>query len=106
MPQILHTDGGLDAGQATDEQFVELLCADEDLWRAEFDAIIAAEWPGPPQARPERDASAERRPSPGPQGSVARVAGRPSQPRHPAGWTRQRSPPGPRQPQPIRSKGR
>ena len=85
MPQILHTDGGLDAGQATDEQFVELLCADEDLWRAEFDAIIAAEWPGPPQAGPERDASAERRPSPGPQRRGAPRRG-PAEPATPSRW--------------------
>ncbi|HZZ96509.1 MAG TPA: hypothetical protein VFE19_05830 [Jatrophihabitantaceae bacterium] len=28
----------------TGDQFVELLCADDDLLRAEFDAIIAASW--------------------------------------------------------------
>jgi hypothetical protein len=34
--------------RTVDEQFLTLICSDEDLLRAEFDAIIAAEWPGPP----------------------------------------------------------
>jgi hypothetical protein len=69
MPQILHTDG-LDATQpstrAMDEQFCELLCADEDLLRAEFDAIIAAEWPSPATGRtiPWRRRRATPTPSP------------------------------------------
>ncbi len=33
---------------AVDEQFLELICSDEELLQAEFDAILAAEWPGPP----------------------------------------------------------
>ena len=45
-----------------DEQFLDLICADEDLLRAEFDAIIAAEWPSPPagRARPRRRRRAAR----------------------------------------------
>ena len=38
----------------TVEEFLELLLADEDLLRAEFEAIIAAEWPGPPPNKPHR----------------------------------------------------
>jgi len=78
------------------EQFIELVCADEDLLQAEFEAIIAAEWPTPPPARPPL-----RRPAGGPpvrpaghwrQGRLERLA---SRPRHPGigGWARQRSPP-------------
>lgn len=36
------------------EEFLVLLCADEDLLRAEFDAIVAANWyrPRPPRPTP------------------------------------------------------
>lgn len=36
-----------------DEQFYDLICVDADLVAAEFEAIIAAEWPETP-ARPPR----------------------------------------------------
>ena len=42
------------AAQTVDEQFYDLICADADLVAAEFDAIIAAEWPEPPARRPRR----------------------------------------------------
>jgi hypothetical protein len=32
---------------SVEDQFLDLVCADEELLRAEFDAIIAAEWPNP-----------------------------------------------------------
>jgi hypothetical protein len=32
----------------TEEAFLELLCADDDLVRSEFEAIVAANWVGPP----------------------------------------------------------
>jgi hypothetical protein len=94
MPQIPHADGST-ATRGTDEQFLELLCADEDLVRAEFDAIIAAEWPSPPPAEPDHGADAERRPCRPRQRREASVAALSSRPRHPGvgGWTRQRSPP-------------
>ncbi|MET9224670.1 hypothetical protein [Lentzea sp. NPDC003310] len=31
-----------------DEEFLALLCEDDDLVRAEFDAIVEANWGGPP----------------------------------------------------------
>ena len=34
--------------ESTDEAFLELLCADDDLVRSEFEAIVAASWVGPP----------------------------------------------------------
>ena len=85
------------APSRVDEEFVELMCADEELLRAEFDAIIAQEWssslppPDPPAASP--------RPGPGPgshrlpRGSQASAR----RPHHPGadGWSRQRSPPRP-----------
>jgi hypothetical protein len=61
VPPTLQPDG-FKATRSTDEQFLDLLLADEDLLRAEFDAIVAAEWPGPPPGRPGRGARAEGRP--------------------------------------------
>ena len=37
-----------EAAVGTDEAFVDLVCADDDLVRAEFEAIIAASWPALP----------------------------------------------------------
>lgn len=58
---------------ATRDAFIDLLCQDEDLVRAEFDAIIAAAWPGSPGPPPV----------PAPPGSDDRRPGWPSRP----GWT-------------------
>ncbi len=94
MPQMLHTDS-VNATRSTDEQHLELLCADEDLVRAEFDAIITAQWPGPPPAEPDRGADAEPDPRRVQHRPETGDALPPSRPRHPGigGWTRQRSPP-------------
>ena len=53
MPQIWLPDGA-DETRSAEEEFLDLLLADDDLLRAEFDAIIAAEWPGPPPNLPGR----------------------------------------------------
>jgi hypothetical protein len=45
------------AARTVDEQFLALMCSDADLLRAEFDAIIAAEWPSPPPTTPRRGAA-------------------------------------------------
>jgi len=37
-----------EAAVGTDEAFLDLVCADDDLLRAEFEAIIAASWPALP----------------------------------------------------------
>ena len=34
-----------------DDEFLALMCSDEEWLRAEFDAIVAAEWGTPPQRR-------------------------------------------------------
>jgi len=47
MSQLRPPDSADDTRNAA-EQFLDLLLADDDLLQAEFDAIIAAEWPGPP----------------------------------------------------------
>ena len=83
------------SAQTVEEQFLALVCSDEDLPRAEFDAITAAEWSSPPANIPGRGA-ADGRPAGGAhRHAVARVAGPVARPRHPGigGWARQRSPP-------------
>lgn len=81
---------------ALEEEFLELICSDDDLVAAEFEAIIAAEWPTPPPARPPLRRPVDPTPTPGDrrwrQDSSGRLA---SRPRHPGvgGWARQRSPP-------------
>lgn len=80
---------------AADEEFLAIVCSDEDLLRAEFDAIVAAEWPSPPPVEPDLGADAGRRLRRVRHRSQAASAVPPSRPRHPGigGWTRQRSPP-------------
>jgi len=55
MPSTPGTDAGV--ARSVDEQFLTLMCSDEDLLRAEFDAIIAGEWPSPPANTPARRAA-------------------------------------------------
>jgi len=79
---------------AAEEEFFAIVCSDEDLVRAEFDAIIAAEWPSLPPDTPD-DEAVER--SPGTAGRQPR-SGQvrlPNRARHTGmgGWSRQRSPP-------------
>jgi hypothetical protein len=91
MGAILQARG--DVEQTIDEQFFALVCSDEQLLRAQFEEIVAAEWPtlrpGPGRAAgPER--SGRRA------GRWSRSGGHlPTRPRHPGvgAWVRQRSPP-------------
>jgi len=78
-----------------DEQFFDLICADQELLTAEFDAIIAAAWPTPPVSLPRRGA-AGRKPERGRSGRWRSRARPHRQQTHPLGgeaWRRQRSPP-------------
>src|SRR4026207_917 len=93
------------AARSVDEQFLALMCYDEDLLRAEFDAIITAEWASPPPTAPPRRDAPRRPPTTTPRrapaarhpASYARrcggapVAGAVARPRHPGigGWVRQ-----------------
>lgn len=76
------------------EEFIDLVCSDEDWVRDEFDAIIAAEWIGPPAAEPTQTA-----PKPGPHPAHTPPPAGPALPprrsQRPGtdGWVRQRSPP-------------
>jgi len=93
MPTVyVHAAG---ATRSVDEDFLELVFADEQLLRAEFDAIIAQEWPAsPPPATPratrrEGGSRVQRlRPSRWWWSSAVGTPPRPA--RH---WSRQRSPP-------------
>jgi hypothetical protein len=79
--------------RSVDEQILDLICSDEELLQAEFDAIIAAEWPEPPVSLPRR-AAPGRKPERARSGR-GRAAARPKQ-THPLGgepWRRPRSPP-------------
>lgn len=84
------------SASATGQEFADLLAADVELVRLEFDAIIAAEWPVVPPATgdaalataaPGHPVSASRR--------NPRSVGTSDRPHRPGvgGWARQRSPP-------------
>ena len=95
------------AAPTVDEQFSDLICADADLVAAEFDAIIAAEWPEPPTHRPGGRDAAGHPGSEGARGSADAVAdpGSPARDPHVDRSARERSPPA-RQPQPHRTPDR
>jgi hypothetical protein len=84
------------------EKFLALVCADEELLRAEFDAIIAAAWDQPtPPTRPRPTRRPPGPPAPRRERRVdASAGGSPGQQHYPAGEGRrqQRAPPGPRPP--------
>ena len=69
--------------RTVDEQFLDLICSDEDLLRAEFDAIIAAEWSSPPTTTPRHAAAHQRPTNDAPRGAAARIASPVTRPRHP-----------------------
>ena len=76
--------------------FVELICQDDDLVRAEFDALIAACWDtAPPPATPPALPRPAPRPPGWPVASASDIAPVPPAPPPPLGrrWNRQRSPP-------------
>jgi len=81
--------------RAVDDQFLELICGDADLLAAEFDAIIAAEWPEPPADGLGHRAAGGHRGRGAARRAAEPVRGPVHPPRHPGygGWARQRSPP-------------
>ena len=86
--------GSVDDTPSTQQQFLDLLLGDEELLRAEFDAIIAAAWPGSPPNLPHRrvlgesDPGGKRR-----HRATATQAPGPRRRPHVDGSARQRSPP-------------
>lgn len=85
----------LDAPHTVDEEFLELMCADEEFIRAEFDAIIAQEWSSRPPPADPPPASPATGPHQGWQAGPPALRSFPRRPRRPGigGWSRQRSPP-------------
>jgi hypothetical protein len=78
-----------------DDEFVDLICQDDELVRAEFDALVAACWDiAPPPARPPAPPRPAWRPPGWPVESLRNVAP-PPPPSPPLGrrYNRQRSPP-------------
>lgn len=82
--------------RSVDERFLDLLCSDTELVRAEFDAIIAAEWPDPPSPEIRRQPASGPRPEhprrPSAEPSMRQIQ---DWPLRPEAWRRQRSPPRP-----------
>ncbi|HEY2199960.1 MAG TPA: hypothetical protein VGH69_20095 [Mycobacterium sp.] len=79
---------------SVDQQFLDIICSDADLLEAEFDAIIAAEWPSRPEDRGGRG-EAPREASRSLSRAAARDPGPLLRSRHSSidRWARQRSPP-------------
>ena len=98
---------GLGAG-SVDEQFLELICRDEELVDAEFEAIIAAEWPAPPARRHATKVTCGPAVRPAKVPAALPVDGWVRRPWYPGigGWVRQRSPPDTRKTGKRRSEGR
>ncbi|MGN6723371.1 MAG: hypothetical protein ACTHJM_12245 [Marmoricola sp.] len=88
-----HACSGEDTLASSAEDFLDLLCGEEDLLDAEFEAIIAANWPEAPQP-PEPGnlggGDQGRKPS---YGSGWRLPEPGEGPRTEDAWSRQRSPP-------------
>ena len=82
------------ASSTTEDVFIDLVCADDELLHAAFDAIVAEEWPVPPSVPPAAPASL---PAPGRRSRRRRlppVGRRPLRLDLPGtGLRRQRSPP-------------
>jgi len=80
-----------------DDEFLDLICADVDLLRAEFDAIIDATWSPPPANPPDSPSRADQpgRPDPAQPGAAAThdITNAGVQPCRGIGSARQRSPP-------------
>jgi hypothetical protein len=92
------SDVAVAAADRVEEEFLGLVCADEELLRAEFDALIAATWGQPHPARPRRAGWPTPPPRRRPRPEFARP-GPMRAPHYPGaeGRTRQRAPPGPHQ---------
>ena len=78
--------------QAVHEQFLALLCQDEQLLRAEFEDLIAASWPTRSRRRPSPGSAASPRAQP-PRGPGSQPAPQPPGRREPRAQARQRAPP-------------
>jgi len=55
---ILNSEGAGSITRTVEDEFFDLVYGDQELLRAEFDAIIAAGWPGVPPTQPTPAAAA------------------------------------------------
>lgn len=85
--------GGEDTLSVSAEDFLDLLCADEDLLDAEFEAIIAANWPGAPKPPSRRDRGDGEHRQPPPRRRDWRTPALGGERHLGDAWSRQRSPP-------------
>jgi hypothetical protein len=76
-----------------DERFIDVICADEELLAAEFDAIIAANWPAPPTDAALQNRANRTRPRPNPHPANPIVNSAAPSGNKDTGRARQRSPP-------------
>ena len=79
-----------------DDAFLDIICHDEELLRAEFDALVAASWDEPPSPPPPAGPRPADNPAPRPTTRASTEQQVPPQSYHPGpAGRRQRSPPGP-----------
>jgi len=86
----IHPEVEMKLVSPVDEQFLHLVHSDAELLRAEFEAIIAAEWPDPPLARRQPGSRGPGRRQHKSWGSDRRLQDRPL---GREAWRRERSPP-------------
>jgi hypothetical protein len=88
------TGVGGSTARSLDEELVDLVCADEQWLREEFDAIVAREWAVEPPAPPPRGAAQQPDPPPRRPATCDVPPPRRRRRRPAVGrWRRQRSPP-------------
>jgi hypothetical protein len=89
------TSGAPAPAGTIDDAFLDIICQDEELLRAEFDALVAASWDEPPPPpRPPAVPRPADNPAPQPATRTTTAQEIPSRSHHPApAGRRQRSPP-------------
>jgi hypothetical protein len=75
------------------DEFLAIVCADEELLRAEFEAIVGASWDEPPPPTPREPPTPSWPGPPDPESADLRPATPPPFPCGAGRWARQRSPP-------------
>ncbi|MEV4620772.1 hypothetical protein AB0J74_18935 [Asanoa sp. NPDC049573] len=88
------TSGAPAPASTIDATFLDIVCHDEELLRAEFDALVAASWDEPPAPPPPAGPRPADNPAPRPTTHPTTEKEVPPESYHPApAGRRQRSPP-------------
>jgi len=91
---VNRTSGAAAPAGTTDDAFLDIICHDEELLRAEFDALVAASWDEPPPSPPPAGPRPAENPAPRPTTRTTIEEEVPFESHHPApAGRRQRSPP-------------